>query len=92
MQAMERPWLGASGEEARVGDRLGSDGRRTSGRFGRQMMEPLYPEFERFLTEQEKDEAYYEGCAYSDRWEDDDREAEQEEETSRFLLEALSYA
>jgi hypothetical protein len=38
-----------------------------------------FPQFERFQTRQEKEDAAYEGCAYSDRWEDDDREAEQEE-------------
>lgn len=49
-----------------------------------------FPEFESFLTEQERIDVAYEGCAYSDYNEDQDRYAEQDEDTSRFLLEVLS--
>ena len=49
-----------------------------------------FPEFESFLTREEKDDAFYEGCSYTDRYEDIDRADEQDEETSRCLLEALS--
>lgn len=45
-----------------------------------------YQEFVCFHTERERIEAMYEGCAWSDINEDDDRMAEQEEDTSRFLL------